>query len=154
MKKSERTIWSGNLVGGQTLMVTENTGRVEQDGTTVSEWAWVNYASGDWDGEKGTFDAVSIDGETEDLHLSFGRDTDLEVALILSDRIEASIVYQETALVTDAGWVRVFVRKNPDGSMFTQALGFNIDGAAPEKVEAVVNELEEAVREAVGMPIN
>lgn len=152
--KSERTLWSGALADGRTVVVTENFGRIVDGSETVAEWAWVNYASGEWDGEAGRFDALAIADDVDDLTLDFGAQTDLGIGLILSDRIEASIVYHETALVTDVGWVRVFVRRNPDGTMFTQALGFNIENADPTKVERVVNELEIAVREAVGMRVN
>lgn len=152
--KSERTLWSGELADGRTVIVTEHFGRIVDGSQTVAEWPWVNYASGEWDGEAGRFDALAIADDVEDLTLDFGPQPDLDIGLILSDRIEASIVYHETALVTDVGWVRVFVRRNPDGSMFTQALGYNIDDAEPEKVEQVVNELEVAVRETVGMRVN
>ncbi|WP_147599402.1 hypothetical protein [Flaviflexus massiliensis] len=154
MMKSERRLWSGELADGRTVVVTEHFGRIVDGSQIVTEWPWVNYASGEWDGEAGRFDALAIADDVEDLTLDFGPQSDLDIGLILSDRIEASIVYHETALVTDVGWVRVFVRRNPDGSMFTQALGYNIDDAEPEKVEQVVNELEVAVRETVGMRVN
>ncbi|AZQ76273.1 MAG: hypothetical protein ACTHWJ_03455 [Flaviflexus sp.] len=150
----ERTMWEGKLEDGTTLVVTESFGRIVDGSETVKEWPWVNYASGEWEGEAGTFEATAIADDVDDLILEFGPQTDISVGLVISDRIESSIVYQETALVTDAGWVRVFVRRNPDGTMFTQSLGFNIDDADPATVEKVVLELEYAVREAVGMPID
>lgn len=152
--KPERTLWQGSLENGHTLVVTKNFGRILDGDKKISEWAWVNYASGTWEGEDGLFVAQAITDDVEDLHLQFAKEADLSIGLVLSDRIESSIVYQETALVGDAGWVRVFVRRNPDGSLFTQSLGFGIDDVDPAELEKVVLELETAVREAVGLPID
>ncbi|WP_182173968.1 hypothetical protein [Flaviflexus equikiangi] len=152
MSKPERTLWQGSLENGDTLIVTQNFGRIMSGSSTVHEWAWVNYASGSWNGEEGTFIAAAITDDVDDLRLQFNRESDLSIGLVLSDRIESSIVHQETALVGDASWVRVFVRRNPDGTMFTQSLGFDIDNVNPAYLQAVVLELEATVREAVGLP--
>lgn len=150
--KPERTLWQGALADGTTLVVTRNFGRIMDNADTVREWAWVNYASGRWDGEEGLFVATAISDDVEDLHLQFAKEADLGIGLVISDRIESSIVYQETALIGDAAWVRVFVRRNPDGTLFTQSLGFGIDHIDPEYLEKVVYDLEQTARGAVGMP--
>ena len=150
--KRERSLWKGTLANGDTLIVTRNTGRIMSGNDTVEEWAWVNYASGHWDGEEGLYVATAITDDVDDLHLQFPKASDLNIGLVISERIESSIVYQETALLGGAGWVRVFVRRNPDDTLFTQSLGFSIDHVDPEALEKVVHELEITVREAVGMP--
>ena len=151
--KRERTLWQGTLGNGHSLVVTKSFGWILDGDTKVKEWAWVNYASGTWEGEEGLFSAQAIADDVEDLHLQFPTESDLSIGLVLSDRIESSIVYQETAAVGEAGWVRVFVRRNPDGTMFTQSLGFNVDAVDRAELERIVLELETSVREAVGMPI-
>lgn len=151
--KRERTLWQSTLDNGHSLVVTKNFGWILDGDAKVAEWAWVNYASGTWDGEGGLFTAQAISDDVDDLYLQFPKESDLSIGLVLSDRIESSIVYQETAAVGDAGWVRVFVRRNPDGTMFTQSLGFNVDDVDRNELETVVLELESSVREAVGMPL-
>lgn len=150
--KAERTLWQGKLATGETLVITRNFGRIMSGSEKLREWAWVNYASGNWDGEQGLYVATAIADDVEDLHLQFAKASDLGIGLVISDRIESSIVYQESALVGDAGWIRVFVRRNPDGTLFTQSLGFGIDHVDPQYLEKVVHELEVTVREAVGLP--
>ena len=53
--KRERTLWKGTLANVDSLIVTRNTGRITSGTETVEEWAWVNYASGHWDGEEGLY---------------------------------------------------------------------------------------------------
>lgn len=125
--------------------------RVSEEGI-LDHWTWSQFASGEWDGEQRHFHATAIAEEHEDLDLVFGDEADPHIPLIISDRIESSIVYHETAFVTETGWVRVMVRRNPDGTLFTQTLGFGVDTVDPRQVTEVATALEKSVREATGMP--
>lgn len=142
------------MTGDNYLVVRATTGDIVSETGTLRTFAWSQFASGTWDGEERTFIADAIDVDIESLNLAFTEDVDPRIGLILSDRIESSIVHTETARVGQAGFVRTLVRRDVDGSLFTQTIGVGVEGADPATVASIATELESSAREAVGMSEN
>ena len=140
------------LVGGEVLAIYPHTGAILAGGEVQQRWAWSDYLSGSWDGEESVFSAQAIDPTLPDLQLEFAEEDNGDIAIIVADRIESSIVHTETADLAD-GIVRVLVRRNPDGSCFTQTVTTASESSVRTGI-SVIDELETSVRMAVGLPIN
>ena len=74
---------------------------------------------------------------------------DERIALVVRERIEHSIVFQEHADLPSGLSARGLVRRDADGSLFTQIV---IDGQPDARDEADLDRLDASIRDVVGMP--
>lgn len=133
------------LADGTYLAIYEHTGMIVGGRT----WLWTDVTNGNWDGETRRFEAAAVDGG-EGLDLTFGEDSDPRIAITIADRIDSSIVYSETVTL-GRGWLRAYLRTNPDGTYFTQTVGADLEDVRPEVLDAVASDLEASVKEAAGL---
>lgn len=136
------------LADGRILAIFPDSGMIVGEGI-VSEWLWANFTHGTWEGEERRFWADGV-GDHPNLDLVFIEDCQPTIGIIISDRIDSSIVYSETVSL-GGGWMRAYLRRNPDGSLFTQTMGSGLDGLNPAVIDQVAAELEASVREAAGV---
>ncbi|MDO5723523.1 MAG: hypothetical protein Q4P33_03855 [Flaviflexus sp.] len=139
------------LTGVRYLVVTENSGLILGVEAPERVWAWTDFLSGTWSREDNTFTARGID--TEDLVLSFTDEVDPVIGVILADRIDSSIVFEQSAPLGQTGWLRVFVRRNPDGTLYTQTVVAGGEGVPEAELHRLAESLEAEARSTAGMPI-
>lgn len=132
------------------LVVTKNSGLILGEEAPERVWSWTDFLSGTWSQEENTFTARGID--TEDLVLSFREEVDPVIGVILADRIDSSIVFEHSAPIGQAGWLRVLVRRNPDDSLYTQTIVVGGKEMPEGELHNLAERLEAEARSAVGMP--
>lgn len=140
------------LLGDRYLVVTENSGMILGASAPERVWSWNDFLSGTWSRAENTFTARGID--TEDLVLEFDSEVDPVIGVILADRIDSSIVFEQSAPVASAGWLRVLVRRNPDGSLYTQTIAVDAELLSEDELHELATDLETQARSAVGLPIS
>ncbi|GEM_PF-5459998 len=115
-------------------------------------WLWTDMVSGEFDGETLNFTILGIADGGELVTLELTEDVERTFPLIVSDRIEDSIVYTETATLGEVSFLRVFVRRALDGSYFMQSLIYGpTPNQTPEQLGAILSELEASAWEATGL---
>ena len=122
---------------------------VQQPDVQRRPWSDVDRAS--LDPETDTITVGWIDGTTQDLHLLNNRQP--AFARALRERVQSSVVHAETVRVVDGTQVRVALRRDEDGRLFSQVIGEGRVNLADPVVAAVVNAAEARVRSAAGLPL-
>ncbi|MGV8965344.1 MAG: hypothetical protein ACOH2F_03615 [Cellulomonas sp.] len=112
-------------------------------------WSDVDRAS--LDPETDTITVGWIDGTTQDLHLLNNRQP--AFARALRERVQSSVVHAETVRVVDGTQVRVALRRDEDGRLFSQVIGEGRVNLADPIVAAVVDAAEARVRGAAGLSL-
>ena len=99
------------------------------------------------------FEAAAWTDATRTLSASFVDDRVAPLRLVVAEgegeRIEHSIVFQEHADLPSGLSARGLVRRDADGSLFTQIV---IDGQPDARDEADLDRLDASIRDVVGMP--
>lgn len=145
----DRVIASAELVDGWAiasrlaLYVTSAGGEVQR-----RPWADVDRAS--LDPETVTITVVWVDGGTRDLQLLDDRQP--AFARALRERVQSSVVHHETVRIPGGGQVRVALRRDEDGRLFSQVIGEGRVDLADPAVAALVDAAEARVRGAAGLP--
>ncbi|WP_407344016.1 hypothetical protein [Pengzhenrongella phosphoraccumulans] len=112
-------------------------------------WSDVDRAS--LDPETETITVGWIDGTSQGLHLLNNRQP--AFARALRERVQSSVVHAETVRVVGGRQVRVALRRDEDGRLFSQVIGEGRINLADPVVAAVVDAAEARVRGAAGLPL-
>lgn len=112
--------------------------------------SWTDFISADWDGHNNSLLLRFVDGNKGpwQLYLPNSKQAD-KCAQIIRERIQSSIVHSVKAQLDNGATVWAAVRRGKNG-LFTQLLA---DGQVPNTpaVEAMLQELENSVKDAVGI---
>lgn len=120
------------------------------DGDEVRRWAWAQIDRGALDAETGTLTVHLVNGTHQVLRLLNSRSS-RPFATTFRERVQSSVVCSRTVTVPGGGAVHVTVRRDEDGSLFTQVIGPGTIDLSDPKVAEVVDEAEAQVRESVGL---
>ncbi|MFS0703468.1 hypothetical protein AB6N23_03000 [Cellulomonas sp. 179-A 9B4 NHS] len=148
-------------------------GEVAQDADGTGRWAVVtrralhlvdadpdaDVARTPWsDVDRGTLDAES---RTLTVHWASGATTDLaladdpaarDLAQTFRERVQQSVVHVEHVTLPGGGRVRVALRRDEEGALFTQTIGDGRVDLRDPSAARVVAEAEARVRAEVGLP--
>ncbi|UFU01719.1 hypothetical protein LQF12_09290 [Ruania suaedae] len=150
LEAGARVLGSTDLAGGGGVVVT-TVGLLTwgEEGVEVDRpWSEVDAAG--WDSEAGTIIVTWVDGAPA-TSLDVGEGTGVrELAYTIKERVDHSLVVLETVSLPGGGHLRGAVRRNADGSLFSQV---TISGVRrpPADVQERAAALEERVRAAVGL---
>jgi hypothetical protein len=111
-------------------------------------WSDVDRAS--LDPETATLTIVWVEGPSD--HLRLADDGPQPFPGALRERVQSSVVHSETVTVRGNGRVRVAVRRDESGGLFTQVIGDGQVDLRDPAVAAVVDAAEARVRDAAGLP--
>lgn len=115
-------------------------------------WPWAQVDRGRLDAETEELTIHLVSGEEQVLPLGAGRGA-ARFAVVFRERVQSSVVHVVEVTVPGAGIVRVAVRRDTDGTLFTQVMGpGNVDLSQPHIAE-LVDEAERQARESVGLKI-
>lgn len=98
--------------------------------------------------ESGTVVVRTIDGEDVLLALA---DPANAIAVVIRERVEASVVHSRDRAAGPGLTVRVAIRRASDGTLTSQTS--IVGGATTPRALAVAEELERETRESVGLPV-
>jgi len=145
-----RPIAAARLEGpkGSWLAVFPERLAVVMDGQ-VEDRRWHEFEAAAWTDATRTLSASFVDDRVAPLHLVVAEGEDERIALVVRERIEHSIVFQEHADLPSGLSARGLVRRDADGSLFTQIV---IDGQPDARDEADLDRLDASIRDVVGMP--
>ena len=135
--------------GSWAVVTTERFLVLEEDHTVLDRpWAEVDRATMDSDTEE--LAVTWVDGSPPDV-LAVGESPGIsDFTFAVKERVDNSLVHLELEQLPSGGVLRGAIRRNPDGSLFSQV---SISGArrAPADLEARATELEARVRSVVGL---
>lgn len=108
--------------------------------------------------DRGSLDAATreltvrwVSGETDVLALGTDRAT-VSFTQMFRERVQASVVHAVPLTIPGATALRVALRRDEDGSLFTQVIGDDSVDLSDPAVLALVEAAEHEVREAAGLP--
>lgn len=113
-----------------------------------SVYEWSEFETGEWDAAERTLKLTFIDPRLAPLFFQLPKDFDERVVTLIRERIDRSIVYQELRELPSGAIARGQVRRNVDESLFTQIF---VDSQIDDADQEIMNELENSLREAVGI---
>ncbi|PFG19836.1 hypothetical protein [Serinibacter salmoneus] len=116
-------------------------------GEDLHRLPWERIDSARADAEAGAVVVRTIDGEDVPLALA---DPANAIAVVIRERVEASIVHARERAAGPGLTVRVAIRRAADGSLSSQTS--IVGGATTPRALAVAAELERETRESVGLP--
>jgi len=121
------------------------------DDGPVERHPWTDVDRGSLDAESRTLRVRWADGTATDLPLA--EDTAaVRFAQGFRERVQQSVVLARTVPVPGGAQVRIALRRDADGHLFSQVLGdASVDLTAPA-VAAVVDAAEDAMRDEAGLP--
>ena len=145
-----RPIAAARLEGpkGSWLAVFAERLAVVMDGQ-VEDRRWHEFEAAAWTDATRTLSASFVDDRVAPLRLVVAEGEDERIALVVRERIEHSLVFQEHADLPSGLSARGLVRRDADGSLFTQIV---IDGQPDARDEADLDRLDASIRDVVGMP--
>ncbi|WP_297564991.1 hypothetical protein [uncultured Arcanobacterium sp.] len=118
-------------------------------GAEVCEFIeWADFLRGAWDSESRTLTLTFVNPKLEALIFQFPADYDETLILMIRERIDRSVVFQQFTELPSGGIARGQVRRNADESLFTQIIADATP--APEDQEVLWN-LEADLRDAAGL---
>jgi hypothetical protein len=100
--------------------------------------------------ETATLSVVWVEGPPEVLHLADDRPQPFPG--VLRERVQSSVVHTETVTLRDGRRIRVALRRDESGGVFTQVLGEGTVDLTDPSVAALVDAAEARVRDAAGLP--
>jgi len=119
------------------------------DDTQVRRWPWAQVDQGRLDPAEHTLTVHMVDGGDVVLTL-LDKTTSRRFAATFRERVQQSIVCSCDVTVA-SGVVFVTVRRDEDGSLFSQVVGPGTVDLHDPEVAALVRDAEARVREAAGM---
>lgn len=117
-------------------------------GDAVTSRRWTDVDGASLDGETGHLTVRFVDG-TPPLVLEL--DDRTQLPRTVHDRVQSSVVLAETISVRGDARVRVALRRDAAGALFTQVIGNGRVDLADPDVAAAVDAAEARVREAAGL---
>jgi len=144
---TESPLATAALPGEGWAVATRSGLHVLLDGSATSH-RWTDVDGASLDGETGHLTVRFVDG-TAPLLLEL--DDRTRLPRTVHDRVQSSVVLAETVSVRGDAHVRVALRRDADGALFTQVIGNGRVDLADPSVAAAVDAAEARVREAAGL---
>ena len=111
----------------------------------TEERHWFEFERATWNVNTLTMPFVDWNIPAFELKLADGEEA---IALVVRERLERSIVVRRSTKLPSGAEVRAMVRRDDRDDLFTQVI---IDGRAKDEDEEAIAELEETLRDIVGM---
>ncbi|RYV52588.1 hypothetical protein [Pengzhenrongella frigida] len=150
LRRGDRVIAAAEITGGW-VVASRLALYVAPAGLPVQRRPWADVDRASLDPETETITVGWIDGTSQDLHLLDNRRPAFPRAL--RERVQSSVVHAETVVVPGGTQVRVALRRDEDGELFSQVIGQGRVNLADPAVAAVVDAAEARVRGAAGLPL-
>lgn len=153
LARGERVLASGRLTDGWAVATTRGLAVVPGGDAGAGDplrRAWTDVSTGRLDPDAETLTVEWVDGAAPTvLHLADARD--LRFPAAFRQCVDSSVVHSEAVTLADRLVVRVVLRRDGDGGLFTQVMGpGTVDLTDPATADAV-DAAEARVREAAGL---
>ncbi|MFC4555249.1 hypothetical protein [Georgenia faecalis] len=146
----ERSLVAAELAGDGWAVVTKPALVVVGEEGVRLRAPWHHIENGKWDGDARTFTITWSDRGRPEEVLTLADDDVERFTTSLRERVQSSVIHAET-LTLAGGQVRATVRRDEDGSLYSQLTAFGtLTGTDDEQRQ--IDELERRARRAVGLP--
>ncbi|GEN78595.1 hypothetical protein [Actinotalea fermentans] len=156
LARGERVLATGRLADGWAVATTHGIAVVHPGGADAAEGAaglrrpWTDVSTGRLDPDTETLTVEWVDGATATvLHLADARSLAFPAAF--RQCVDSSVVHAEQVTLADRTVVRVALRRDGDGQLFTQVMGPGTVDLTDPSTAAAVDAAEARVREAAGL---
>ncbi|WP_448629210.1 hypothetical protein [Cellulomonas soli] len=120
------------------------------EGTTSEQHAWSEVDRGSLDPQSRALTVHWVDGSTSTLPLGPDRAAP-RFAQVFRERVQQSVVHDRPVNLPGGRQVRVALRRDPGGELFTQVLGDGGVDLDDPAVASLVDAAEDQVRDAAGL---
>ncbi|NMR19174.1 hypothetical protein [Cellulomonas fimi] len=117
----------------------------------VERRAWADVDRATLDPERSVITVDWVDGGRRELHVA--DENQNAFPRTLHERVQSSVVHSETVELPGGGRVRVALRRDEDGELFSQVIGDGLTDLGDPGVAARVDAAEARVRGAAGLPL-
>jgi len=149
LARTDRIIASAEITDGWAI-ATRLALYLSDAGAEVRRRPWGDVDRASLDPETATVTVVWVDGRTEHLHLVDNRRPGF--ARAMHERVQSSVVHAETVPLPGGGQVRVALRRDEAGELFSQVTGKGRVDLTDPAVAVLVDAAEARVRGAAGLP--
>ena len=152
LARGERVLATGRLTDGWAVATTRGLAVVPTGaaGTAGLRRPWSDVSTGRLDPDTETLTVEWVDGAAPTvLHLSDARGLAFPAAF--RQCVDSSVVHSEQVTLADRTVVRVALRRDGEGRLFTQVMGPGTVDLADPATAAAVDAAEARVREAAGL---
>jgi hypothetical protein len=145
----DRVVASAELTDGWAV-ASRRALHIAPDGSPVRRRPWSDVDHASLDPDTATLTVEWVEGPPDRLRLT--NDAPQPFPGVLRERVQSSVVHSETVTVRGSRRVRVAVRRDEEGGLFTQVIGDRGLDLTDPTVAAVVDAAEARVRDAAGLP--
>ena len=117
--------------------------------SAVTSWPWTDIDRASLDPETSTITVTLVTGDVLALELTSERNRSF--AQTLRERVQNSVVGSSSLELTSGEIVRVAVRRDPEGELFSQVIAPGTVDLSDPATATVVDDLESRVRQAAGL---
>ena len=135
--------------GAGWLVATRQALHVARGAAPVRRHPWSDVDRAAFAPEPAAITVHWVTGAVEELPLT--EPVPVAFAQTLRERVQSSVVHVETVTVPGAGPVRVALRRDEGGELFTQVIGSGRVDLADPAVVALLDDAEARVRQAAGL---
>lgn len=118
-------------------------------GDTLKEVSWADVEGASWDDVHHALTLRFVDSTQAPWVHVFADGTERDFPLVVRERVQNSIVFQEDVVLPSSARARGLVRRASDESLFTQVI---VDGHSSPDDEAELERLESSLRDVTGIP--
>ncbi len=149
LARGERVRAAGRLTDGWAVATSHGLAVVRPEGAGVRR-PWTDVSTGRLDPDAETLTVEWVDAATPTvLHLADARSLGFPAAF--RQCVDSSVVHSERVVLGDGTVVRVALRRDGDGGLFTQVMGPGTVDLTEPATAAAVDAAEARVREAAGL---
>lgn len=121
----------------------------DPDGTpAIASMSWSDFEGAVWNGDEHRLTLRFVDNARAPLTVRLEGKSGQSLALIIRERVEYSIVFQQQAQLPSGAVARGLVRRGPDETLFTEVI---VDGPTIAQDEATIVRLEASLRDVTGL---
>ncbi|MCI1676469.1 MAG: hypothetical protein LKK54_04240 [Ancrocorticia sp.] len=118
------------------------------EGPSVVSVVWSEFEGAGWDGDAHRLTLRFVDNRRAPLVMTLQGKAGYSLALIVRERVEYSIVFQQQANLPSGAIAHGMVRRGPDEVLFTEVI---VDGDTSAADDVVVAQLEASLRDVTGL---
>ncbi len=150
LDRRDQPLAAAELTDGSWAVVAAGALVVVGAGGVQDRHPWHEVEHGSWDGDAREFTVTWVDGRVSPLVLTTADDEVADFTAVLRERVQSSVVHTESMDTPGGAFVRVNIRRDEAGQLFSQLTAQGaLRGDAAER--ELIDDLERRARAAVGL---
>ncbi len=142
----DRNAWVGAYAGF--LAIVPLRGSAESTEATAIDWS--EFEGAHWEEAAQSISFTFVDNTTKPLEIQLVEGTKADLAIVVRERLQRSIVFQMHDILPSRARARAMVRRTANEELFTQVI---IEGPTSPIDEERLREIDAELRDTTGLPL-